>query len=117
MSELTLNTDAYSRLKVPGAIAARLVDDWIDSCKDNQHQSECNALLVELEKVRRYLQLAYVVSGSSLVCTSQGLGWSKGVGETRLVTSTPCGMQQIIKSPEGSVNPTLVMPSTVPKPS
>ena len=58
MRVLTVDTDAYSRLKVPAAGAARLVDEWVDSCKGDPHESERNALLVELERVRRYLQLA-----------------------------------------------------------
>ena len=58
MSELTLNTDVYSRLKAPRAIAAQLVDKWIDSCKSSQEEFESNALLTEVGKVRRYLQLA-----------------------------------------------------------
>ena len=58
MSALTLNTDAYSRLRVPGANAARLVDDWIDSCASSEDEFESKALLVEVDKIRRYLHLA-----------------------------------------------------------
>ena len=58
MSALTVNTDAYSRLKVPGANAARLVDEWADSCASSQDEFESKALLVEVDKIRRYLQLA-----------------------------------------------------------
>lgn len=58
MSELTVNTDAYSRLKVPRAIAARLVDEWMDSCKSSSEESASHALLAEMGKVRRYIQLA-----------------------------------------------------------
>ena len=59
MSALTVNTDAYSRLKVPGANAARLVDEWADSCASSQDEFESKALLVEVDKIRRYLQLAH----------------------------------------------------------
>ena len=59
MSALTVNTDAYSRLKVPGANAARLVDEWIDSCASSQDEFESKALLIEVDKIRRYLQLAH----------------------------------------------------------
>lgn len=58
MSALTVNTDAYSRLKVPGANAARLVDEWIDSCTSSEDEFENKALLVEVDKIRRYLHLA-----------------------------------------------------------
>ena len=59
MSALTVNTDAYSRLKAPGANAARLVDEWADSCASSQDEFESKALLVEVDKIRRYLQLAH----------------------------------------------------------
>ena len=59
MSALTVNTDAYSRLKVPGANAARLVDEWADSCASSQDEFESKALLIAVDKIRRYLQLAH----------------------------------------------------------
>ena len=58
MSALTVNTDAYSRLRVPGANAARLVDEWADSCASSEDEFESKALLVEVDKIRRYLHLA-----------------------------------------------------------
>ncbi len=58
MSTLIVNTDAYSRFNVPRAIAARLVDEWIDLCKSSSEELERDALLAEVGKVRRYLQLA-----------------------------------------------------------
>ena len=53
MSALTVNTDAYSRLKVPGANAARLVDEWADSCASSQDEFESKALLVEVDKIQK----------------------------------------------------------------
>ena len=58
MSALTMNTDAYSRLRVPSANAARLVDEWIDSYSKSEDEFESKVLLVEADKVRRYLLLA-----------------------------------------------------------
>ena len=58
MSELTVNTDAYNRLKVPGAIATRLVDEWTDSCKRSSEELGSHPLLAQVDKVRHYLQLA-----------------------------------------------------------
>ena len=49
MSALTVNTDAYSRLKVPGANAARLVDEWADSCASSQDEFESKALLIAVD--------------------------------------------------------------------
>lgn len=58
MSALTVNTDAYSRLKVPGDNATRLLDEWTDSCKSSRDEFESEALLGEVHKIRRYLHLA-----------------------------------------------------------
>ena len=58
MSALSVNTDAYSRFKVPGDNAMRLVDEWIDSCKSSQEEFESEVLLVEVDKIKRYLHLA-----------------------------------------------------------
>ena len=58
MSALTINTDAYSRLRVPGANVVRLVDEWIDSYTSSEDEFESKALLAEIEKIRRYLHLA-----------------------------------------------------------
>jgi hypothetical protein len=49
MSALTVNTDAYSRLKVPGANAARLVDEWADSCASSQDEFKSKALLIAVD--------------------------------------------------------------------
>lgn len=58
MGALTIDTDAYSRLRVPGANAARLVNEWADSCASSQDEFESKVLLVEVNKVSRYLHLA-----------------------------------------------------------
>ena len=58
MSALTMDTDAYSRFQVPRANAARLVDQWIDSCASSRDEFESKALLVEVDRIRGYIRLA-----------------------------------------------------------
>ena len=58
MSTLAMDADAYNRLQVPRAEAGRLVDEWIEACAGSRDEFESKALLVAVNKIRGYLDLA-----------------------------------------------------------